>query len=52
MKYISTTSTKQIYVGLLDKLVSFCKNAGYTYEFEDNKYYGLPFEINEMIFKR
>ena len=41
--------TKQLYVGLLDKLVSFCKNFGYTYQFENNKYYGLPFEINEEI---
>jgi superfamily II DNA or RNA helicase len=41
--------SKQIYVGLLDKIVSFCKNYGYTYEFEDNKFYGLPFEVNEMV---
>ena len=33
--------SKQIYVGLLDKIVSFCKNYGYTYEFEDNKFYGF-----------
>ena len=31
--------SKQIYVGLLDKIVSFCKNYGYTYKFEDNKFY-------------
>ena len=41
--------TKQLYIGLLDKLISFCKNYNYTYEFKDNKYYGLPFEINENI---
>jgi superfamily II DNA or RNA helicase len=41
--------SKQIYVGLLDKLVSFCDRYGYTYCFEDNKFYGQPFEINEMI---
>jgi superfamily II DNA or RNA helicase len=41
--------SKQIYVGLLDKLVSFCKQYGYTYKFDDNKFYGLPFEINEEI---
>ena len=41
--------SKQIYVGLLDKLVSFCDQYGYTYCFEDNKFYGQPFEINEMI---
>ena len=41
--------SKQIYVGLLDKIVSFCKQYGYTYKFEDNRFYGLPFEVNEEI---
>jgi superfamily II DNA or RNA helicase len=41
--------SKQIYVGLLDKIVSFCKQYNYTYEFEENKFYGQPFEINEGI---
>ena len=41
--------SKQIYVGLLDKIVSFCKNYGYTYKFEDNKFYGTPYEENEFI---
>ena len=40
---------KRIYVGLLDKIVAFCEQLGYTYEFIDNKFYGLPFEVNEMI---
>ena len=43
--------TKEIYVGLLDKVVSFCKNHDYEYEFIDNKFYGLPFEQNERISK-
>jgi superfamily II DNA or RNA helicase len=43
--------TKEIYVGLLDKVVSFCRNHGYDYEFIDNKFYGLPFEQNENISK-
>jgi superfamily II DNA or RNA helicase len=47
--HLYNTNTKQIYVGLLDKLVSFCNNHNYSYEFVENKYYGLPFEINEMI---
>ena len=47
--HLYNTNTKQIYVGLLDKLVSFCESHSYTYEFSENKYYGLPFEINEMI---
>ena len=41
--------TKQIYIGLLDKVAQFCDNYGYTYSFEENKFYGLPFEINEHI---
>jgi len=41
--------SKKIYVGLLDKIVSFCERHGYTYKFEDNDYYGLPFEINSSI---
>ena len=43
--------TNQIYVGLLDKLVSFCKQYNYDYEFVGNKFYGLPFEVNESISK-
>ena len=45
------TQTGEIYVGLLDRLISFCKNHEYTYEFANNKFYGLPFEVNEMISK-
>jgi len=41
--------SKQIYVGLLDKIVSFCDNYGYSYKFEDNKFYGTPFEENDNI---
>ena len=41
----------QIYVGLLDKIVQFCKDHGYTYEFKDNKHYGTPFEVNPTISK-
>ena len=41
--------TGEIYVGLLDKVIDKLKLHGYTYEFENNKYYGLPFEINEEI---
>jgi len=41
--------SKQIYVGLLDKIVNFCEQYGYSYKFEDNKFYGQPFEINEHI---
>ena len=43
--------TKRIYVGLLDKVVAFCEQSDYSYEFQENKFYGLPFEVNEMISK-
>ena len=45
-------NTKEIYVGLLDRIVQFCKDHEYTYEFLINKHYGAPFEVNEMISKQ
>ena len=47
--HLFNMKTKRIYVGLLDKVVAFCENAGYKYQFRNNKFYGLPFEVNEMI---
>ena len=41
--------SKRIYIGLLDKIVSFCERHDYSYKFVDNEYYGAPFEINEGI---
>ena len=41
--------SKQIYVGLLDKIISFCERHDYTYKVEDNQYYGTPFEVNDGI---
>ena len=49
--YLFNTQTGEIYVGLLDKITKFCDDHGYTYEFVDNKYYGLPFESNDFISK-
>ena len=49
--YLFSVDTKEIYVGLLDRVIQFCKDHNYTYEFTDNKFYGLPFEINENISK-
>ena len=43
------TQNGQIYVGLLDRVIQFCKDHGYTYEFKDNKHYGTPFEVNQNI---
>jgi|TARA_R110002020_G_scaffold54452_5_gene151833 superfamily II DNA or RNA helicase len=47
--HLFNMKTKRIYVGLLDKIVSFCEQSGYSYKFEDNKFYGLPFEVNDFI---
>lgn len=41
--------TGEIYIGLLDKVVSFCENHGYKFELESNKYYGVPGEIDTSI---
>jgi len=49
--YLFNIDKKEIYVGLLDRVIQFCKDHNYTYEFTDNKFYGLPFEINENISK-
>ena len=47
--HLYNMKTKRIYVGLLDKIIAFCENAGYTYQFENNKYYGPPFEVNDFV---
>lgn len=47
--HLFNMKTKRIYVGLLDKIVAFCESSGYSYSFQDNKFYGPPFEVNEMI---
>lgn len=39
----------EIYMGLLDKVIEKLKAHNYTYKFEENKFYGLPFEVNESI---
>jgi superfamily II DNA or RNA helicase len=39
----------EIYAGLLDKVIDKLKLHNYTYEFRENKFYGLPFEVNEEI---
>ena len=47
--HLFTPQTRQLYVGLLDRLIAFCDQYEYTYEFKDNKFYGLPYEVNENI---
>ena len=41
--------SKRIYVGLLDRIVAFCKKHDYSYKFVENEYYGVPYEENEGI---
>jgi superfamily II DNA or RNA helicase len=41
--------TGEIYVGLLPKVIDKLNLHNYTYEFRENKFYGLPFEVNEEI---
>lgn len=47
--HLLSVSTGEIYAGLLDKVIAKIKLHEYTYEFKENKYYGLPFEINDEI---
>jgi superfamily II DNA or RNA helicase len=49
--YLFNVDTREIYIGLLDRIIRFCETHNYTYEFTNNKFYGLPFEINENISK-
>ena len=41
--------TGEIYVGLIDYLLDWAKERNYTYEIQDNKFFGSPTEVNEMI---
>ena len=47
--HLFNMKTKRIYVGLLDKIIAFCESAGYTYKFLNNKFYGPPFEVNDLV---
>jgi superfamily II DNA or RNA helicase len=44
-----STHNGELYVGLLDKLVAWAKRCEYSVEFKDNKFYGIPFEVNDFI---
>ena len=44
-----STHTGEIYVGLLDKIVSWAKKFDYSVKFKDNKFYGTPLEENELV---
>ena len=45
------TQKGEIYVGLLDRVIQFCKDHDYNYSFKESEFYGLPFEVNEFISK-
>jgi superfamily II DNA or RNA helicase len=47
--HLLSTQTGELYAGLLDKVIEKLKAHNYTYKFEENKFYGLPFEVNENI---
>jgi hypothetical protein len=46
--HLLNVHTGEIYAGLLDKVISKLKSHNYTYQFEKNKYYGYPFETNDL----
>ena len=39
----------EIYGGLTEHLIQWCKTMRYTMEYEENKYFGLPDETNDEI---
>ena len=50
-KFRLVSVTKQtIPVGLVYRLCRWADKHNYTWEFKDNKFYGVPFEINDTIF--
>ena len=42
---------EEIYIGLLEKILDFCEQHKYTYEFVDNEQYGTPFELDKTVSK-
>jgi superfamily II DNA or RNA helicase len=41
--------TGEIYAGLFPYITSWCKERGYTYTLQENKFYGFPEEPDELI---
>ena len=41
---------EEIYIGLLERVLDFCEQHKYTYEFVDSEY-GLPFELDKTLSK-
>ena len=42
-------ATGEVYGGLVDKIVNWARKSEYSLEFEDNQFYGAPFEENAII---
>jgi len=42
-------ATGEVYVGLVDKIVNWARKSEYSLEFENNEFYGPPFEENAII---
>jgi superfamily II DNA or RNA helicase len=49
--HLFNIQTGELYVGLLDKLISFCAQYNYTFDIVENKFYGYPGEVNKLISK-
>lgn len=41
--------TGEIYIGLIKELIKFAEDRNYSYEFLNNKFYGMPIEIDEEL---
>lgn len=42
-------ATGEIYCGLIEYIEQFCVERGYSYEYEDNNYYGMPNAEDELV---
>ena len=47
--YLFSVNTKRIHGGLVYRLCKFLDKHGYDWEFENNKFYGAPYEIDESV---
>ena len=46
---LCSVAQKTLPSGLVYRLCKWLDKHGYTWEFKDNKYYGVPYEVDEMI---
>ena len=45
-----STHTRTLPAGLTYQLCKWLDRHGYTWEFENNKFYGTPYEVDERVF--